>query len=49
MYIKKIIKNDKTYYILNVCDCETKNWSRVFITEKLAITLINNKIKLIEA
>lgn len=39
MYIKVIHKNEKTYYILCVCDAKTKVWAERFIDEPMALRL----------
>lgn len=50
MYIKKLVRNNKVYYILNIYDKNQELWACKFINEKIAITLIEKcSIKLIEA
>lgn len=45
MFIKKINKGDKTYYILCVYDNVAKVWRETFIKEKTALALINSGAK----
>lgn len=48
MYIKVVVKNNKTYYILCICDALTKYWSSCFIGKKVAYILMENGVKVIE-
>lgn len=58
MFIKKIVKNDKTYFILTLCERVEEgsgkgenrdtHFMSVFIPEKLALLLIDNGVSLKE-